>query len=75
MATPTPLFPDASQLFSTNSNFDIVIYRICEHAIHRDNITSHLTSTNHKLPRPVARSIQSSVQQWDHLQDPPDITK
>jgi hypothetical protein len=75
MASPTTLFPDASQLFSTNSDFDIVICRTCEHAVHQDHISAHLTSTNHKLPSTIARSIQSSVQQWDHLQDPPDITR
>jgi hypothetical protein len=74
MAQNTPRNPTASELFFTNSEFQVVICRKCEHAVRRDNIITHLTGTNHRVPRTVARYIESCVQQWDHIEDQPNIS-
>lgn len=66
--------PNASEYFSTNAEFQVVICRKCEHAVQKDNITAHLTSTHHRIPRSTARYIEQSIQQWDHIENQPNIS-
>ena len=75
MASTPPRSANASEFFSTNSQFHVVICNTCEHAVRRDNIITHLASTNHRVPRTTARYIEQCVQQWDHIDDQPDITR
>lgn len=68
-----PSEPTASDLFFTSPQLQVVICRKCEHAVRRDEVATHLTSTHHRVPRPVAHHIEVTVQQWDHIEDPPNV--
>lgn len=74
MSHTTPNSPNASEFFSINTEFNVVICRQCEHRVRKDNIFTHLTSTNHRVTRTVARYIANCVQQWEHIEDQPNIS-
>ena len=67
MSHTSPLAEDPRPLefFEQNSQFSVLICRKCKYAVRIENITTHLTDTNHRLPRPTAKEIQQAVQDWD----------
>jgi hypothetical protein len=67
--------PTADQLFFTNTEFQVLLCRKREHGVRRDNISSHLTGTHHRIPHSMAISIEQCIQQWDHIEDQPDISQ
>lgn len=64
----------ASDFFFTNSQFEALICRPCEYAVHYSHIRAHLTSTVHRIPATWAQHIQDTVQQWDCVTDPPNAS-
>lgn len=64
----------ASDFFFTNSQFETLICRPCEYAVHYSHIRAHLTSTVHRIPATWAQHIQDTVQQWDCVTDPPNAS-
>lgn len=63
----------ADNLFRVNHEFQVLICRPCKHAVRRDQVFAHLISTQHRQPRSWAQYIQSIVQQWDDIEDPPQV--
>lgn len=64
----------SSEFFFTNSEWEVLIYRKCECAIHYSYIKAHLTSTIHRVPAKQAQHIQGTVQQQDYIADPPNTS-
>lgn len=69
-----PIEYHAGDFFFTNSEWQVLICRQCKCAIHHSHIKGHLTSTHHRVPVKEAQNIQDTVQQWDHIADPPNIS-
>ncbi|KAJ5522967.1 hypothetical protein N7513_003291 [Penicillium frequentans] len=74
MSNTTPNSPNASAFFSINTELNVAICRQCERGVRKGNIFTHLASTNHRVSQTVARYIANCVQQWDHIEDQPNIS-
>lgn len=67
--------PNPSDLFFVDTNFQVLICRQCKCAVRPPQVVSHLISANHRIPRSGAQHIQSVVQEWDHIEEPPNIDR
>jgi hypothetical protein len=50
-----------------------LICRKCQYAVRRSQVKAYLISTVHRIPSVWAQHIQITVQEWDHIQDEPQV--
>lgn len=63
----------AHKLFCVNAEFRVLICQKCQCAVHRGQIKAHLSSTVHRIPSSWAQYIDRVIQQWDHIDDQPEV--
>ncbi|KAJ6126282.1 hypothetical protein N7471_010775 [Penicillium samsonianum] len=65
----------AHQLFCVNAQFRVLICQKCQYAVRQDHVKTHLSSTMHRIPSPHAEYIQNIVQQWDGIDEEPEVSR
>ena len=63
----------AHEIFCVNAEFRVLICQKCQYAVCLGYIESHLHGTAHRIPAIQARHIEQIVQQWDHIDNEPEV--
>ncbi|KAJ5743532.1 hypothetical protein N7533_010634 [Penicillium manginii] len=63
----------AHELFCVNAEFRVLICQKCQCAVRRGQIKAHLSSTVHRIPISWVQYIDRVIQQWDHIDDHPEV--
>jgi hypothetical protein len=63
----------AHEFFCVNTEFQALICHQCQYAVRRSQVKAHLISTVHRIPSVWAERIQVTIQEWDHIQDEPQV--
>ncbi|KAJ5863522.1 uncharacterized protein N7529_001349 [Penicillium soppii] len=53
------------QLFHQPSTTPVIVCKLCEYGVRPKEVSRHLQSANHRMPKPKARQIAEAVQQWE----------
>ena len=63
----------AHEFFCVNTEFQVLICHKCQYGIRRSQVKAHLISTVHRIPSARAQHIHVAIQEWDHIQDEPQV--
>ena len=63
----------AHKFFCVNAEFRVLICQKCQYAVYRAQVKVHLTSSIHRIPSIWAQYIYTTIQQWDHIDNQPEV--
>lgn len=63
----------AHEIFHVNTEFRVLICQKCQYGVRPGHIESHLRGTAHRIPVTWAWYIKNIVQQWDHIDNEPEV--
>jgi hypothetical protein len=63
----------AHELFCVNAEFRVLICQKCQHAVRQSQVKTHLSGTMHRIPSTWAQYIQNIIQQWDYIDEEPEV--
>lgn len=63
----------AHEFFCVNTEFRVLICQKCQCAVRQGQVKTHLSSTMHRIPSTWAEHIQNVIQQWDYIDEEPEV--